>query len=89
MTHRHETPEHSKLRCLPGVVYGSDGAPLADAIIRLPALNRTTRTGKFGEFQLEILTTEYLSELEIEAAGREIAVDLNTVQVPIAIHFVS
>jgi len=90
MTDRHETPEHRKLRCLPGVVYGSEGVPLADAIIRLPALNRTTRTGKFGEFQLEILPTEdLLTQLEIEAAGREIAVDLNTVQVPIAIHFVS
>jgi hypothetical protein len=89
MTDRHEAPEHTNVRCLPGVVYGSEGAPLADALIRLPTLNRTTRTGKFGEFQLEILPTEDLSQLEIEAAGREITVDLNTVEVPIAIHFVS
>jgi len=89
MPDRHDTPEDTKLRCLPGVVYGSEGAPLAGAIVRLPALNRTTRTGMFGEFQLEILPTEDLSQLEIEAAGREITVDLNTVEVPIAIHFVS
>lgn len=89
MTNKHDTPEHPKLRSLPGVVYGSEGAPLTDAIIRLPALNRTTRTGKFGEFQFEILPTEDLSRLEIEAAGREITVDLDTVEVPIAIHFVS
>ena len=74
-------------RSLPGVVYGPAGRPLSDAIVRLPALNRMTRTGKHGEFNFETVPAETLRQLAVEAQGRELTVELSRFAGPIAIHF--
>ena len=81
------TTSESVVRSLPGVVYGPAGRPLSDAIVRLPDLNRVTRTGKHGEFNFESVPAETLRQLAIEAEGRELTIELSTFAAPIAIHF--
>lgn len=74
---------------LQGVVYGPDGAPLADALVHLPSINRSTRTGRHGEFKFETVPAIGVKELLVEARGREMLIDLTAVSVPwpLAIHF--
>ena len=75
------------LHSLEGVVYGPDGAPLADALVHLPSVNRSTRTGRHGEFKFETVPALDVKELLVEARGREMVVDAVRVPWPVAIHF--
>jgi len=75
------------LQSLEGVVYGPDGAPLADALVRLPSVNRSTRTGQHGEFKLETVPVVDVKELLVEAWGKEMVIDALRVPWPLAIHF--
>ena len=81
------TMSESVVRSLPGVVYGPAGRPLSDAIVRLPALNRVTRTGKHGEFNFETVPAETLRQLAVEAEGQRLTIELSPFAAPIAIHF--
>ena len=76
-------------RSLEGVVYGPQGAPLADALIHLPSINRSTRTGQHGEFNFETVPATAVQELLVEARGREMRIDLTDIAMPwpLAIHF--
>jgi hypothetical protein len=58
------------------------GRPLCDAVVRLPAINRSTRTGRHGEFNFETIPPSNLGQLRVEAKGRELAIDLSTVAAP-------
>lgn len=73
---------------LQGVVYGPEGDPLAGAIVRLPLANRSTRTGKYGEFVFHAVPSD-LGKLRVEAHGRSMTLDLRDVDTPspLAIHF--
>jgi len=73
---------------LQGVVYGPEGDPLAGAIVRLPSANRSTRTGKYGEFVFHAVPS-YLGKLRVEAHGRSMTLDLRDLDTPssLAIHF--
>jgi len=79
----------SHLRSLPGVVYGPEGIPLCDALVHLPSLNRSTRTGMYGEFNFETVPARGLGLLRVEVEGRGIEIELSaeTVLLPLAIHF--
>jgi len=81
--------ESVPVQSLQGVVYGPGGIPLCDAVVRLPALNRSTRTGRHGEFNFETVPPNNLGQLRVEAKGRELAIDLSAVAAPspLAIHF--
>lgn len=75
------------IRSLPGVVYGPAGRPLSHAIVRLPALNRMTRTGKHGEVNFETVPAETLRQVAVEAEGQRLTIELSRFAAPIAIHF--
>jgi hypothetical protein len=81
--------ETMPVQSLDGVVYGPEGTPLCDAVVRLLAWNRTTRTGRHGEFNFETVPPSNLGQLRVESKGRELAVDLSIVAAPspLAIHF--
>jgi hypothetical protein len=56
--------------------------------VHLPSLNRSTRTGIYGEFNFDTVPVSALGQLRVEAAGREIEIDLGADTVPpLAIHF--
>lgn len=76
-------------QALQGVIYGPDGNPLRNAVVHLPSLHRSTRTGKHGEFIFEIVSDPALEELCVEAGGREVRIDLTGLSAPwpLAIHF--
>jgi hypothetical protein len=77
------------LHSLEGVIYGPEGTPLVDALVHLPSINRSTRTGRHGEFNFEIVPANGLNQLLVEARGRQMLVDLTGVNMPwpLAIHF--
>ena len=85
---RNSNRRGTQARDLPGVVYGPEGIPLSDAIVYLPSLNRSTRTGIYGEFNFGTVPASALGQLRVEAAGREIEIDLGAETLsPLAIHF--
>ncbi|MBV9182017.1 MAG: carboxypeptidase regulatory-like domain-containing protein [Acidobacteria bacterium] len=74
---------------LEGVVYGPDGAPLGDAAVRLPGVNRSTQTSRYGEFKFEAVPVIAVKQLLVEAQGRQMVIDLSSLSAswPLAIHF--
>jgi hypothetical protein len=84
---RHSGLGRMIFRSLEGVVYGPDGAPLADALVRLPGVHRSTRTGQYGEFKFGSVPRFGVRELIVEACGRELVIDVLSVPWPLAIHF--
>ena len=75
------------LHSLEGVVYGPDGTPLADALVQLPSLSRSTRTGRHGEFNFETVPAFGVRELLVAARDKEMVIDVAKVSWPLAIHF--
>lgn len=84
---RHSALGRMTFQSLEGVVYGPDGTPLADALVRLPGIHRSTRTGQYGEFKFEPAPRFGVKELIVEACGRELVIDVLSVPWPLAIHF--
>jgi hypothetical protein len=52
------------VQSLDGVVYGPEGTPLCDAVVRLLAWNRSTRTGSHGEFNFETVPPSNLGSFK-------------------------
>ena len=84
---RHSARGPMFFQSLEGVVYGPDGAPLADALVNLPSIHQSTRTGRYGEFKFEPLPSCGVRHLIVEAHGRELVIDVLSVPWPLAIHF--
>lgn len=75
---------------LEGVVLGPQAIPIAEAVVELPALNLSTRTDPYGQFRFaNVPLGGGLSNLRVQAKGREMTVDLSdsAAYTPLAIQF--
>ena len=84
---RHSALRGMVFQSLEGVVYGPNGTPLADALVHLPSIHRSTRTGRYGEFKFEPAPRFGVKKLIVEARGRKLVIEVMSVPWPLAIHF--